>query len=182
MQHRGGGCAAAKPQADVPPCTTTTHSSVFFASFTIAMAWSRYFDGRGLMELPRTLLAVAGRFPGADYEDLCAALDTIFPCFAPSTCGCCRLTVWLAGLLVNCVVALCSRYPVAFEDGQFKTDEFKAARDSGEGCCFLPALPASITQPPHHLRRLADRPTGLPRQASTVPGISRGCRCALPTG
>jgi hypothetical protein len=75
------------------------------------------------MELPRTLLAVAGRFPGADYEDLCAALDTIFPCFAPSTCGCCRLTVWLAGLLVNCVVALCSRYPVAFEDGQFKTDE-----------------------------------------------------------
>ena len=33
-----------------------------------------YFDGRGLMELPRTLLAIAGRFPGEDYEDLCAAL------------------------------------------------------------------------------------------------------------
>eukprot|EP01047_Picozoa_sp_COSAG01_P077410 COSAG01_NODE_13932_length_1516_cov_5.454481_2_plen_88_part_00 len=68
-----------------------------FASFTRAMAWSRYFDGRGLMELPRTLLAVAGRFPGADYEDLCAALVAFFLCFAPSTCGCCRLTVCIAG-------------------------------------------------------------------------------------
>lgn len=28
-----------------------------------------YFDGRGLMELPRTLLATAGKFPGKDYED-----------------------------------------------------------------------------------------------------------------
>ena len=28
-----------------------------------------YFDGRGLMELPRQLLATAGKFPGEDYED-----------------------------------------------------------------------------------------------------------------
>jgi len=29
----------------------------------------KYWDGRGLMEVPRTLLAIAGKFPGDDYVD-----------------------------------------------------------------------------------------------------------------
>eukprot|EP01032_Pedospumella_encystans_P033152 gene33152-37457_t len=29
----------------------------------------KYWNGRGLMEIPRILLAVAGKFPGAGYTD-----------------------------------------------------------------------------------------------------------------
>jgi glutathione S-transferase len=29
----------------------------------------KYWNGRGLMEVPRTMLAIAGKFPGADYTD-----------------------------------------------------------------------------------------------------------------
>ena len=29
----------------------------------------KYWNGRGLMEVPRLLLAIAGKFPGTDYED-----------------------------------------------------------------------------------------------------------------